>query len=62
MQPIRYAQPPWSSLVEALYLWRVVSTYDGAEHGVNQEPEGISGSPGSTLVGEVVDGSENLLQ
>lgn len=57
---------PWIgshiSLVEALYLWGVVSTQDRAEHGVNQKLEGIANPPGSTLIGKAFDGSENLLR
>lgn len=62
MQSLYGRQTPWMgfhiSPVEALYLWGMVSPDDRAKHGVNQKLEGITNPPGSTLIGEVSDGSE----
>lgn len=45
-----------------MYLWGMVTTDDRAEHVVNQKLEGITNPPGSTLIGEVSNGSEHLFQ
>lgn len=48
--------------LDALYLWGMISTDDRAEDVVNKEPQGITSPPGSALVGQIPDGSQDLLQ
>lgn len=42
------------------YLWAVVTTDDRAERMMDQRRESVSDPPGSPLVGQISDGSQNL--
>lgn len=42
------------------YLWGVVTTDDRAERLMDQKRQGVAHPPGSALVGEISDGSQDL--